>query len=238
MDEFNSLGYLGKPTARRPLLGLTVLVVEDSRFASEALRLICLKSGARIRRADSLRSARRHLRVYRPSVAVIDIGLPDGSGLDLIRDLNQTDPRVSVLIATSGDDTLARACRSAGADHFLSKPLESLVAFQTCILSHLPTERVPSGLRALHDEKITPDPMAYLDDLAHAAEVLAQPEDDQMFSYVVPFLCGIALSAGDLALKSAVDALRLSHEKGKALDQKQAQLTLMLQQRLVSRQAM
>ena len=89
------------PTAERPLLGLTVLVVEDSRFACEAMRLLCLRSGARIRRAGSLRAARRHLQVYRPSIVIADLGLPDGNGIDLIAELAQSQPRVDALLALS-----------------------------------------------------------------------------------------------------------------------------------------
>ena len=73
-----------KPTSRRPLHGLMVLLVEDSLTVGEAVRLIFITSGARLRRADCIERARRHLRIYRPDVAIVDMGLPDGDGAVLI----------------------------------------------------------------------------------------------------------------------------------------------------------
>ncbi|MGB3556876.1 MAG: response regulator, partial [Jannaschia sp.] len=118
------------PTPQRPLLGTTLLLVEDSRFASEAVRLLALRSGARIRRADCMASAARHLGTYRPGVAIVDLGLPDGSGLTLIRQLAQAPHRPQVILATSGQsaDEVEGAALEAGADGFMPQPIESLAA--------------------------------------------------------------------------------------------------------------
>ena len=195
------------PTAARPLLGLTILVVEDSRFACEAMRLLCLRSGARIRRADCLRSARRHLRVYRPSVAMIDLGLPDGSGLDLIRELTSAHPPAEAVLAMSADDHMQTPARSAGAHGFLAKPINSLAEFQESILSLMPTERRPPGPRLMNDEHVEPDLIAYQDDIAHAADVLEDSDEARALDYVAQFLGGVARSARDRPLEDAAAAL-------------------------------
>ena len=70
---------------RQCLFAVTILLVEDSRSASEAIRLFAAESGARVRRADSLHAASRHLAIYRPNVVMVDLGLPDGDGLATVR---------------------------------------------------------------------------------------------------------------------------------------------------------
>lgn len=222
---------LPTPTANRPLLGLTVLVIEDSRFACEAMRLLCLRSGARIRRADSVRSARRHLQVYRPTIAIIDVGLPDGNGIDLISELTATLPRPEVVIGTSGDDFEADAM-AAGADAYLGKPLTSLAVFQECILSCLPLERRPSGLRSMSDENVEPDPLAYQDDIAHVADVLEENKDERVLDYVAQFTSGVARSAHDDPLAKAAQALADRRAQGKAAASETAQLAGLIQERL------
>ena len=196
-----------KPTADRPLLGQTVLLVEDSRFASDAMRLLCLRSGARIRRADSLASAHRHLRTYRPSVAIVDPGLPDGSGLDLIRELSATTPRISVILAVSGDSALQDAAQASGADGFLEKPLRSLGAFREAILSRLPREDCPIGPRGIVEDQIVPDQLALRDDLDHAQTLLINADDANIISYSAQFVIGLAKMNSDDALE--VSATRL-----------------------------
>ena len=107
MDDLEDFAMQRLPTAERPLLRLTVLAVEDSRFACEAIRLMCLRSNARIRRAD------------------------------LIKELSASSPRGGVIIGTSGDDNAREEMLAAWADGFLAKPVSSLAEFQECNLQHV-----------------------------------------------------------------------------------------------------
>lgn len=237
MDDFDLLNAQQSPTASRPLLGLTVLVVEDSRFACEAIRLMCLRSGARIRRADCLQSARRHLQVYRPSVLIVDLGLPDGSGAELIAEMNRVVPRVAVLLGMSGDDGAEAVARAAGADGFLAKPLSNLAQFQSIILSHLPADRQPAGPRLVNGEELSPDPVAYRDDLAHAAEILTENNDGQSLDYLAQFIRGVALSAHDEALERAARSLASSRNEKRPTGSALARLAGLVQDRLSERVA-
>lgn len=229
MDTLDDYIMTRPPTAARPLLGVTVLVVEDSRFASDALRLMCLRSGARIRRADSLDHARRHLRIYRPTCCIVDLGLPDGSGADLLRELSSANPPIEVLIAISGDADREAAALDAGAHVFLSKPLPSLAAFQTAILAHLPAERQPRGPRPTEADQVVPDPLALRDDLAAIAGNLRDGTD---MDYVTQFLSGIATSAADGAMSRAVEALRSARTRGAPCGPEIAELSALVAARL------
>lgn len=232
MNPLEDLLASRPPTAARPLLGQTVLVVEDSRYACEAMRLMCLKSGARIRRASTLAQARRHLQTYRPGVVIIDLGLPDGDGSELIAELSRASPRVQVLLGTSGDIEAAEAAEKAGADGFLGKPIASLGAFQQAILDHLPPESVPQALRSLPSESVSPDPLALHDDLVHIADLLSAEDAKENVDYVSQFMTSVALVAEDPALTQASTDLAEKRRTGAPLRPAMARLADTIQTRL------
>ena len=232
MDSLDDFMQTRPPTSARPLLGLTVLVVEDSRFASEAMRLLCLRSGARIRRADSLFHAQKHLAVYHPSVVIIDIGLPDGSGVDLIRDLTNARPRVEVVLGTSGDPDGELKAMKAGADGFLPKPLASIGFFQSSVLQHLPADRQPKGMRTITNEIVVPDKVALRDDLTTAAMVLEDPQDERSLRYLTQFLGGLARSVDDTKLEQETETLADLQLKGTALEPQVARIAAMVHERI------
>lgn len=188
-----------------PLAGVTVLLVEDSRFASDALRLMCQRSGARLRRAETMAQARLHLRIYCPDVVIVDLGLPDGRGDRLIRDLTIT-RAAAVVLGLSGDPDGRVQALAAGAMGFLEKPVSGIGAFQRAILRHVPGRFAPT----VHDDAegvgALVDPLALRDDLAHAADLMAMAPDAVARGYLARFIGGLARSIGDADLGAAAAA--------------------------------
>ena len=184
-----------------PLSGLTVLLVEDSRFTSDALRLMCHRSGARLRRAETLESARAHLRTYRPDVVIVDLGLPDGCGDGLIEELTHGN-QGSVVIGTSGNADGRKTALAAGALGFMEKPVPGLAAFQRAVLRHLPG-RFEVVAEEGPGDRASADPLALQDDLAHAADLMSVDLTAEQRSYLSAFLGGLARVTEDEELAQA-----------------------------------
>ena len=85
--------------------------------------------------------------MYHPSVAIIDLGLPDGNGEDFIEDLVKDTPRPLIVLGTAGDPHSRDTAMTAGADGLLVKPITSLAAFQEAILANPLVDRYPHSSR-------------------------------------------------------------------------------------------
>lgn len=191
-------------------MGVTILLAEDSRFCSEAVRLMALRSGARLRRADCVKSAYSHLKLYKPDLVIVDLGLPDGSGLGLIRDLSAQNRPEQIIIALSGDDRDGIQARvmAAGAQGFLTKPIRNLANFQDRIVAVLAAHRTGQAqpVRSVDgdtDDAVDLDRQALFDDLDRIRKILetALPEDDRaQLRYCAQFVDSVGQTARDREL--------------------------------------
>lgn len=188
-----SLGAAG------PCVGKTVLVVEDSRAASDALRLMLLRLGARMRRADTLADASRHLSLYRPDAVLVDLGLPDGSGDALIAAMALDLRRPGRIVALSAYPDRAAGALACGADVFLEKPVGGVRALLAAL--------DPALDLIDEDGPPAPDPLALMDDLGHAAARLQAVPDAKARRYLTGFLTGLARQTGDDALAATIASL-------------------------------
>lgn len=230
-DEF--LRGIAPPAAtpERPLAGLTLLLVEDSRHASDALRLFALHAGARLRRADCIASARRHLATYRPDVTIIDLGLPDGSGRDLAADLAlQPGPRPAVLV-TSGDPVAAEAAADL-ADGVLPKPVANLASFCAAIRAACPAPGAAPPPASLAPVAAQPDPLALRDDLALARSLLRNRGGRAGMGYLAGFVGGLARTSDDPDLAAAADRLARAARPGHRTRPHAQRLAMLIEDRL------
>lgn len=101
---------------------MRILLVEDQADSARALAMLLRMDGHTVRVAGDLRSARAFAGNESFDVLLCDLGLPDGSGLDLMRQLKSLYKIKGIALtgATMYED--AASCRAAGFDAHLTKP--------------------------------------------------------------------------------------------------------------------
>jgi DNA-binding NarL/FixJ family response regulator len=118
-----------EPEARRT----RVMIVEDHVDFRDLMEVLLDRQPdiELLAKAGSLLEARAQAARFELDVAVLDLGLPDGNGADLIADLRRASNEVRVLVLSASLDPAGiEKARSAGADEILDKltPVDEILA--------------------------------------------------------------------------------------------------------------
>ena len=138
-----------------------ILVVDDERPMAEVVEFALRRGGFEVRVAATLAAARAVLEREAVDLVVLDLGLPDGDGLDLCRELRARSP-LPVLILSSRDEEVDRVLGlEIGADDYVVKPFSprELVARVRSILRR--ASGVDRGEGPLARGRLVLDPVAH-----------------------------------------------------------------------------
>ncbi len=99
-----------------------ILIVEDEAEIRRFVRLTLAAEGHTVFEADSLQRGLIEAGTRRPDLVVLDLGLPDGDGVDLIRDLRQWSAVPVIVLSARSQEADKIMALDAGADDYLVKP--------------------------------------------------------------------------------------------------------------------
>ncbi|HEX8617088.1 MAG TPA: sigma-54 dependent transcriptional regulator [Thermoanaerobaculia bacterium] len=102
-----------------------VLIVDDDRATSAGMADVVEEWGYEPEVADTVKAGWNAINKLIPDVAIVDLKLPDGSGLDLLHRIKENFPDVSVIILT-GHATVDSAVKAlkVGAEDYVTKPVD------------------------------------------------------------------------------------------------------------------
>lgn len=138
----------------------TILVIDDSEDLVALLRRVLTRQGYKVRTARNGAAGVRLATEDAPALVVLDVGLPDRSGMDVIRELRDRGFASPVLMLTAHADVSDRVSGlEAGADDYLSKPFDpdELVARIRALLRRaaMPVRPLPMRVGDLQLDPLT-----------------------------------------------------------------------------------
>nr|WP_202628702.1 two-component system response regulator KdpE [Cronobacter malonaticus] len=98
------------------------MIVEDEKEIRRFLRTALESEGLRVYDAETLQRGLIEAATRKPDLVILDLGLPDGDGIDFIRDYRQWSQTPVIVLSARSDEQDKIAALDAGADDFLAKP--------------------------------------------------------------------------------------------------------------------
>lgn len=109
---------------------MQILLVEDDHALAKALQQALQQQKHAVNKVDSGKAALHIINVEKPDIVILDLGLPDMDGIDVLKNLRKKHPDLPVLILTARaqlDDRIVGL--DSGADDYLAKPFEMIELF-------------------------------------------------------------------------------------------------------------
>src|SRR4051812_47612172 len=136
---------------------ITLLVIDDAEAILHAFRRAFRAPDFALQTAPTAAAGLAALAKSRPDVVILDVHLPDASGLDTFAQVHKADARLPVVLVTGhGTTDLAIEAIKRGAYDYLLKPLE-LPQLRDLVTRAAATSRLMSVPAVLPDREPTPD---------------------------------------------------------------------------------
>lgn len=130
-----------------------ILLVEDDPAICDVLSLLFETNGFQAVPVATCQRAMSAAQADRPDVCIIDLGLPDGDGIEVIRHVRGWSPVPTVVLTARTEEAERLAAFEAGADDYVSKPFSGLelLARVRALLRRVPARGEPEVLLRLQD---------------------------------------------------------------------------------------
>ncbi|KFF71858.1 transcriptional regulator [Pectobacterium brasiliense] len=122
----------------------TILIVEDEKEIRRFVRQALEGEGCRVFDAETMQRGLLEAATRKPDLIILDLGLPDGNGIDYIRDLRQWSSLPVIVLSARTDEQDKIDALDAGADDYLTKPFgigELLARLRVALRRHSNTQQ-------------------------------------------------------------------------------------------------
>ena len=133
-----------------------VLIVEDDQAIQHVLRILFESNGFRAVIAETAARGEQDARLHRPDIVLVDLGLPDRDGLNVITTIRSWSPVPIIVLSARTAETQRLAAFERGADDYIMKPFsapELLARVRATVRRHVRGE-LPMGVLQLGEVRV------------------------------------------------------------------------------------